>query len=176
MLPLCNIGNLLLLGTSLARSQSSLPFFSSFRGSGSLKDSDTLSCIGSLIGTPLFMDSATLKGSRATFSHLCIEVKAVKPIPDSIVVEVSPGRRESFKVEYDWKPSACQFCHSFGHDEALCGKKPKMNDVPIITSHDSVPNPVVAPSLPPQHSLIQTGNANGNLDYSKASSSSETSL
>ncbi|KAK1267276.1 hypothetical protein QJS04_geneDACA002709 [Acorus gramineus] len=209
--------------------QSSLPFFSSFRGYGSLKfdreedmnsvveggpwtmdhrpfilrkwspdlrmeqeslssipiwarlpnlpmflwDRDTLSRIGSLIGTPLFMDSATLKGSRATFSRLCIEVEAIKPIPDSVVVEVSPGMRESFKVEYDWKPSACQFCHSFGHDEALCGKKPKMNDVPVITSHDGVPNPAVAPSFPPHHSLIQTGNANGNLDYFKASSSSE---
>ncbi|KAK1312950.1 hypothetical protein QJS10_CPA06g01256 [Acorus calamus] len=100
-----------------------------------LWDSDTLSRIGSLIGTLLFMDTTTLKGSRATYARLYIEVEAIKPLSDSVVVEVSPGTRKSFKVEYDWNPSACQFCHSFGHDEALCGKKPKVNDMPVTVSH-----------------------------------------
>ncbi|KAK1272250.1 hypothetical protein QJS04_geneDACA014657 [Acorus gramineus] len=80
-----------------------------------LWNSDCLSHIGSLIETPLFMDSATLRCSKTTFARLCIE--ASKLLPDTITVETSPGFKERFRVEYDWKPQACQFCKTFGHDE-----------------------------------------------------------
>ncbi|KAK1305694.1 hypothetical protein QJS10_CPA10g01456 [Acorus calamus] len=72
------------------------------------------------------MDSATLRCSKTTFARVCIEVEASKPLPDSISVEISPGFKERFRVEYDWKPHACQFCKTFGHDENRCCKKPTL--------------------------------------------------
>ncbi|KAK1326416.1 hypothetical protein QJS10_CPA01g01883 [Acorus calamus] len=89
-----------------------------------LWEEDCLSRIGSIFGIPLYADSATLRCSRASYARICVEVQASTTLPDSILVEVSPGLRESFKVDYDWKPTACKFCQTFGHDEACCIMKP----------------------------------------------------
>ncbi|KAK1324648.1 hypothetical protein QJS10_CPA01g01786 [Acorus calamus] len=37
-----------------------------------------------------------------------MEVQASKVLPESVLVELAQGKRESFKLEYDWKPLACQ--------------------------------------------------------------------
>ncbi|KAK1272490.1 hypothetical protein QJS04_geneDACA015183 [Acorus gramineus] len=68
-----------------------------------LWDIECLGRIGSLIGKPLFMDSATERCSRGTYARICVKVEANKPLPDKVLVDVAPGRRESFKVDYDWK-------------------------------------------------------------------------
>ncbi|KAK1304617.1 hypothetical protein QJS10_CPB11g00756 [Acorus calamus] len=51
--------------------------------------------------------------------------KQGKPLPDSIVVNSKIGGRQEYKVVYDWKPRACSHCHTFGHDDSMCCKKPK---------------------------------------------------
>ncbi|KAK1314811.1 hypothetical protein QJS10_CPA06g01720 [Acorus calamus] len=89
-----------------------------------LWDSESLGRIGSLLGNPLFMDTATERGSRGTYARICVEVEATTKLPDSVLVDVAPGLRERFKVDYDWKPTACKHCHTFGHDEERCCKKP----------------------------------------------------
>ncbi|KAK1310311.1 Potassium channel KOR2 [Acorus calamus] len=89
-----------------------------------LWEEDCLSRIGSLFGVPLYADSATMRCSRASYARICVEVQATKAFPDSILVDIAPGVRESFKVEYDWKPTACKFCQTFGHDDACCIMKP----------------------------------------------------
>ncbi|KAK1303554.1 hypothetical protein QJS10_CPB11g01546 [Acorus calamus] len=85
---------------------------------------DCLSRIGSLIGSPLFMDSATLRCTKTSFARLCIEVEASTVLPDEVSVEIAPGLKEKFKVDYDWRPSACIHCQTFGHNEVRCCKKP----------------------------------------------------
>ncbi|KAK1302793.1 hypothetical protein QJS10_CPB12g00475 [Acorus calamus] len=85
---------------------------------------DCLSRIGSLIGSPLFLDSATLRCSKTTFVRLCVEIEASSPLPDAVSVEIAPGLIEKFKVDYDWRPTACKHCLTFGHNEARCCKKP----------------------------------------------------
>ncbi|KAK1283222.1 hypothetical protein QJS10_CPB21g01804 [Acorus calamus] len=114
-----------------------------------LWNSDCLSRIGNLIGTPLFMDSSTLRCSRTTFARLCIEVEAAKSLPDSIFVEISPGLKEQFRVEYDWKPRACQFWKTFGHDENRCCKKSSNSTLAPNLTLD--PKPTLAKQLPPIH-------------------------
>ncbi|KAK1279941.1 hypothetical protein QJS04_geneDACA024090 [Acorus gramineus] len=85
---------------------------------------DCLSRIGSIIGFPLYADSATLRCSRASYAQICVEVQASKTLPDSILVDVLPGVHKTFKIDYDWKPIACKYCQTFGHDEACCIMKP----------------------------------------------------
>ncbi|KAK1256906.1 hypothetical protein QJS04_geneDACA024128 [Acorus gramineus] len=89
-----------------------------------LWEADCLSRIGSTIGVPLYADSATLCYKRASYARICVEVQASKALPESVLVELAPGNRETFKVEYDWKPIACQHCKTFGHDEVCCVMKP----------------------------------------------------
>ncbi|KAK1295057.1 hypothetical protein QJS10_CPA16g00398 [Acorus calamus] len=89
-----------------------------------LWEEDCLSLIGSLLGVPLFVDSATLQCSHASYARICVEAQASSPLPDSILVEVAPGIRESFKVDYDWKPQACKYCQTICHDKVGCVMKP----------------------------------------------------
>ncbi|KAK1295828.1 hypothetical protein QJS10_CPB15g01770 [Acorus calamus] len=85
-------------------------------------------CIGkiaSLIGTPLYMDTPTAARSRTAFARVCVEIEAGEELPDEVFVQIRNGDREAIRVTYDWKPEACKFCNTFGHDEALCCKKPR---------------------------------------------------
>ncbi|KAK1275686.1 hypothetical protein QJS04_geneDACA016795 [Acorus gramineus] len=91
-----------------------------------LWEEDCLSRIGSLLGVPLYADSATLRCSQASYARICVEVQASTPLPDSILVEIAPRIRESLKVDYDWKPHPCNHCQNFGHDEACCVMKPNV--------------------------------------------------
>ncbi|KAK1277773.1 hypothetical protein QJS04_geneDACA022161 [Acorus gramineus] len=96
-----------------------------------LWEEDSLSRIGSTIGVPLYANSATLRCTRASYARICVEVQASKILPGSVLVEVSPGHRETFKIDYDWKSIACHFCQTFGHDEACCIMKPPLEKVSI---------------------------------------------
>ncbi|KAK1318898.1 hypothetical protein QJS10_CPB04g01154 [Acorus calamus] len=89
-----------------------------------LWEADCLSRIGSILGVPLYADSATMRCSRASYARICVEIQATTSLPDSVLVDIAPGVRETFKVDYDWKPLACKFCQTFGHDEACCIMKP----------------------------------------------------
>ncbi|KAK1319449.1 hypothetical protein QJS10_CPB04g01522 [Acorus calamus] len=46
---------------------------------------------------------------------------------------ISGKGRETFSIAYDWKPHACSHCHTFGHDDALCCKRPRLNHLPQRT-------------------------------------------
>ncbi|KAK1308948.1 hypothetical protein QJS10_CPA09g01061 [Acorus calamus] len=56
-----------------------------------LLEEDCLSQIGSLIGVPLYADSATLRCSRASYAQISVEVQASTPLPDSILVKTALG-------------------------------------------------------------------------------------
>ncbi|KAK1305368.1 hypothetical protein QJS10_CPB11g01695 [Acorus calamus] len=82
--------------------------------------------IASLIGTPLYLDSPTALKSRTAYARVCVEVDAGFELPDKVFVEVRNGDREAIKITYDWKPQACTHCQTFGHDDSLCCKKPRV--------------------------------------------------
>ncbi|KAK1307676.1 hypothetical protein QJS10_CPA09g00955 [Acorus calamus] len=90
----------------------------------------TKECLGKIassVGTPLFMDAATQMVTRITYARVCVEVSAKMVLPDVVVIEMAAGGRESFPIVYDWKPHACSHCHTFGHDDALCCKRPRLH-------------------------------------------------
>ncbi|KAK1293859.1 hypothetical protein QJS10_CPA16g01020 [Acorus calamus] len=94
---------------------------------------------------------------------------AGEELPDEVFVQIRNGDREAIRVTYDWKPEACKFCNTFGHDEALCCKKPRftkaisqissengmkaaavqLDDPPFIESSSAL-KPALANSLPAQ--------------------------
>ncbi|KAK1309974.1 hypothetical protein QJS10_CPA08g00991 [Acorus calamus] len=110
-----------------------------------LWEEECLSRIGSVIGVPLYADSATLKCSRASYARICVEVQASTALPDSVLVDIAPGHRELFKVDYDWKPIACNHCQTFGHDDACCILKPTANESGLAVKEDkTIPKAVQA--------------------------------
>ncbi|KAK1313474.1 hypothetical protein QJS10_CPA06g01306 [Acorus calamus] len=95
-------------------------------------------CIGkiaSLIGTPLYMDTPTATRSRTAFARVCVEFTAGDDLPDEVFVQIQNGDRQAVRVTYDWKPEACSHCNTFGHDAALCCKKPRL--IPSPTQEGS---------------------------------------
>ncbi|KAK1297672.1 hypothetical protein QJS10_CPB15g01199 [Acorus calamus] len=86
---------------------------------------ECLGKIASTVGTPLFMDSTTQRATRISYARVCVEVLADQPLPDSVTIESTIDGYEVFPIVYDWKPQACSHCHTFGHDDALCYKRPR---------------------------------------------------
>ncbi|KAK1307758.1 hypothetical protein QJS10_CPA09g00850 [Acorus calamus] len=78
-----------------------------------------LSKLSSVIGTPLYMDSSTSSRSRIEFARICVEISASSPLPDLIRLK-EDGVVKEITVEYEWKPSPCRTCNTFGHTEAQC--------------------------------------------------------
>ncbi|KAK1266027.1 hypothetical protein QJS04_geneDACA002565 [Acorus gramineus] len=76
----------------------------------------------SLIGIPLFLDTATRMRSRISYARVCVEVEAGVTLPDWVCVRCN-GEKEQLQVLYDWKLNACSLCSTFGHDDAMCGKQ-----------------------------------------------------
>ncbi|KAK1286705.1 hypothetical protein QJS10_CPB20g00636 [Acorus calamus] len=86
---------------------------------------ECLAKMESLVGVPLFMDTATQLATKISCVWVCVEVSANSVLPDSVVIESKADGREVFSIIYDWKPHACSHCHTFGHDDVLCFKRPR---------------------------------------------------
>ncbi|KAF5185575.1 hypothetical protein FRX31_024839 [Thalictrum thalictroides] len=81
-----------------------------------------LGFLGSLLGTPVCLDDATDKKTRLKFAKVCVEVDFQCSFPRSLKVKL--GEEISVvKVEYDWIPSKCSKCSSFGHLTNKCNRK-----------------------------------------------------
>ncbi|KAB5514313.1 hypothetical protein DKX38_028219 [Salix brachista] len=87
----------------------------------------SLSLAASMVGKPLSCDELTISGRRMDYARLCVELDASLPFVHHFKVE-SPLTENPLKVsvEYEWKPSRCESCRSFGHS--------------CPTKEDAVPN------------------------------------
>ncbi|XVF81983.1 hypothetical protein PTKIN_Ptkin16aG0006400 [Pterospermum kingtungense] len=83
-----------------------------------------LSCIASVLGTPLFMDRITANQERLEYAKVCVEIDVLKEIPSHIDVKMRNGSRVSVTVEVPWMPPKCIGCSVFGHSEKTCARKP----------------------------------------------------
>ncbi|XVF81982.1 hypothetical protein PTKIN_Ptkin16aG0006300 [Pterospermum kingtungense] len=83
-----------------------------------------LSCIASVLGTPLFMDRITANQERLEYAKVCVEIDVLKEIPSHIDVKMRNGSRVSVTVEVPWMPPKCIRCSIFGHNEKTCARKP----------------------------------------------------
>ncbi|KAK1312261.1 hypothetical protein QJS10_CPA07g00479 [Acorus calamus] len=65
------------------------------------------------------MDSSTATRSRIEFAHICVEISAHSPFSESISLG-EDGVFKDIQVEYEWKPSPCRTCNTFGHSDSQC--------------------------------------------------------
>ncbi|KAK1316674.1 hypothetical protein QJS10_CPA05g01846 [Acorus calamus] len=87
-----------------------------------------ISKLASAIGKPLYMDTATASRSRVAFARVCIEISAQSELPDSVLYR-EEGIWKDIPVEYEWKPSPCPNCSTFGHSSAQCAVTSKQQKV-----------------------------------------------
>lgn len=84
-----------------------------------------LSGLGSMIGKPLFMDKLTTSQNRVSFARICVEIKAGGDLPKSLTFKDEDGNICTQEVIYEWLPSHCPKCKSFGHNCSSPPNQPK---------------------------------------------------
>ncbi|KAB5534485.1 hypothetical protein DKX38_017571 [Salix brachista] len=112
-----------------------------------------LSLAASMVGKPLSCDEHTITCKRLDYAWLCVKLDVRLPFVHHFDVE-SPLSEEPLRVnvEYEWKPSRCERCGSFGHSCVQKGVEPtqgkpkedegqrKMEDGPNILGRDKRPH------------------------------------
>ncbi|XP_019232866.1 PREDICTED: uncharacterized protein LOC109213514 [Nicotiana attenuata] len=77
---------------------------------------DSLSRIGSGLGTPIYADECTTKVERISYARILVEMDITRPLPMKITVKDPNGRKFEQAVTYDWKPVYCSTCLQLGHN------------------------------------------------------------
>ncbi|KAJ6991656.1 hypothetical protein NC653_019736 [Populus alba x Populus x berolinensis] len=107
-----------------------------------------LSMAASMVGRPLSCDESTYNCIRLDYARVCVEVDASLPFVHEFDIE-SPLTSEpiTVKVDYEWKPSRCEKCMTFGHScpTATTLQKGKM----LATETNSVTIPTLPNIIPP---------------------------
>ncbi|KAL6289824.1 hypothetical protein ACE6H2_007334 [Prunus campanulata] len=78
-------------------------------------NSETIKCIGDLIGSSYKVDVHTVGQMRGKFARACVEIDLNKPLIPYLVVEGRPVR-----VEYKNLPVICFNCCRVGHNKEYC--------------------------------------------------------
>ncbi|KAK4388173.1 hypothetical protein Sango_2423900 [Sesamum angolense] len=81
---------------------------------------NALEKIGSRLGTPIAMDSLTMKMERISYARILVEVDASKPLVDQVDFMLPNGVMRSQPVVYKFTPKFCKKCNRFGHLERSC--------------------------------------------------------
>lgn len=76
---------------------------------------DSLSRIGSLLGTPICADDCTTGQKRISFARMMVEMDISKPLPKFVTIEAH-GQVRSQPVWYEWAPPFCTKCGVAGHN------------------------------------------------------------
>ncbi|KAL3733935.1 hypothetical protein ACJRO7_023311 [Eucalyptus globulus] len=73
-----------------------------------------ISALASAIDKPLFVDNRTEQMAMVAFPRICIEIDASSSFPEVIDFMLN-GEPRSVDVYYEWVPTLCPSCCSFGH-------------------------------------------------------------
>ena len=84
------------------------------------------------------MDRITASRRRITYARVCVEVSGALDLIEKFAIETEDGNGNStlldIDVEYQWKPTRCSKCSTFGHD---CHTVAKQR--PDLVNHKSNP-------------------------------------
>ncbi|KAJ6295752.1 hypothetical protein OIU78_023730 [Salix suchowensis] len=124
-----------------------------------LWSTEGLSKAASMVGKPLSSDEQTYHGTRLDYARLCVEVAAEDEYVHSFEIE-SPLSKAPCKVrvDYEWRPTRCKNCNTFGHSCHSQGKmKEKEKEQPhkaIATTadnHQTLPHDIEKSQNPSPH-------------------------
>ncbi|KAK4411705.1 hypothetical protein Sango_0243500 [Sesamum angolense] len=76
---------------------------------------NALGKIGSRLGTPIAMDSLTMKMERVSYARILVEVDASKKLVDHMEFILLNGVVRKQPIVYEYTPKFCSTCNRFGH-------------------------------------------------------------
>ncbi|KAL0337747.1 UNVERIFIED_CONTAM: hypothetical protein Scaly_2049800 [Sesamum calycinum] len=81
---------------------------------------NALGKIGSRLGTPIAMDSLTMKMERVSYARILVEVDASKKLVDHVEFILPNGVVRKQPIVYEYTPKFCSTCNRFGHLNESC--------------------------------------------------------
>ncbi|KAL0290024.1 UNVERIFIED_CONTAM: hypothetical protein Sangu_2591900 [Sesamum angustifolium] len=81
---------------------------------------NALGKIGSRLGTPIAMDSLTIKMERVSYAHNLVEVDASKKLVDHVEFILPNGVVRKQPIIYEFTPKFCSTCNRLGHLKESC--------------------------------------------------------
>ncbi|GAV59693.1 LOW QUALITY PROTEIN: DUF4283 domain-containing protein, partial [Cephalotus follicularis] len=94
----------------------------------------SLSCLASVLGKPLRMDTATEVKSKINFARIYVEMDSRTNFPEVIRAREKDGTRVDVNVECNWRPLVCNRCKVFDHSSKKCPI-----NAPVPSAQDVVP-------------------------------------
>ncbi|KAL0331461.1 UNVERIFIED_CONTAM: hypothetical protein Sangu_1691600 [Sesamum angustifolium] len=73
------------------------------------------------VGTPIAMDSLTMRMERVSYARILVEVDASKALVDHVEFKLPNGVTRRQPVVYEYTPKFCTECNRFGHHKSSCG-------------------------------------------------------
>ncbi|XP_039169344.1 uncharacterized protein LOC104431430 [Eucalyptus grandis] len=154
-----------------------------------------LSTLASALGKPLFVDSRTEQMAMVAFARICVEIDASSSFPEVIKFSLN-GESRSIDVHYEWVPTICPSCCTFGHRCAMPGElksksgcadanptsvrpenewrevRGKRNNRPLIQPENPPPSP--STMVPPQSEGQDSGKSSSDSSSSDEEGVDET--
>ncbi|XP_028553747.1 mucin-5AC-like [Dendrobium catenatum] len=90
-----------------------------------------ISKIATKIGAPVAVDSLTASKSRLTYARVCVLVDASATYPAFVPITVE-GKLFNLVIQYEWRPSICDFCKSFNHTSEFCPTNPNPKPTAVL--------------------------------------------
>ncbi|KAL2223602.1 UNVERIFIED_CONTAM: hypothetical protein Sindi_3070200, partial [Sesamum indicum] len=81
---------------------------------------NALGKIGWRLGTPIAMDSLTMKTERVSYGRILVEVDASKKLIDQVEFVMLNDVTRKQPVMYEFMPKFCTVCNMFGHLQEAC--------------------------------------------------------
>ncbi|KAL0352146.1 UNVERIFIED_CONTAM: hypothetical protein Scaly_1603300 [Sesamum calycinum] len=81
---------------------------------------NALGKIDSRLGTPITMDSLTMKMERVSYARILVEVDASKKLVDHVEFILPNGVARKQPIVYEFTPKFCSTCNRFGHLKESC--------------------------------------------------------
>ncbi|KAK4382384.1 hypothetical protein Sango_2876200 [Sesamum angolense] len=81
---------------------------------------NALGKIGTRLGTPIAMDSLTMKMERVSYARILVEVDTSKKVVDHVEFILLNGVVRKQPIVYEFKPKFCSTCNRFGHLKESC--------------------------------------------------------
>ncbi|KAL0289340.1 UNVERIFIED_CONTAM: hypothetical protein Sangu_2620100 [Sesamum angustifolium] len=80
---------------------------------------NALGKIGSRLGTPIAMDSLTMRMERVSYARILVEVDASKALVDHVEFKLPNGVTRRQPVVYEYTPKFCTDCNRFWTSQKL---------------------------------------------------------
>ncbi|KAL0458715.1 UNVERIFIED_CONTAM: Retrovirus-related Pol polyprotein from type-1 retrotransposable element R2 [Sesamum latifolium] len=110
---------------------------------------NALGKIGSKLGTPIAMDSLTMKMERLSYARVLVEVDASKKLVEEVEFILPNSVKRKQPVIYEYMPKFCSVCNRFGHLKDSCQSAHPPAATPTNTA---LAKPAAPPARNAQHS------------------------